>query len=111
MVVCFKLIFYDLSELSLLLRIVLFLSVGILALAISYIYSKTEKKAEQKQIMQTYTDTENADSETGETETTEPETGESENADSETAETENAEPENIETEGTEQRNIEPESKR
>lgn len=121
MVVCFKLIFYDLSELSLLLRIVLFLSVGILALAISYIYSKTEKKAEQKQIMQTYTDTEtadsetgdteNTDSETGETETAESETGDTENAESETAETENAEPENIETEGTEQRNIEPESKR
>lgn len=46
--VCIKLVFYDFREVEALFRIVVFLVVGIIALAISFIYILLEKNAERK---------------------------------------------------------------
>lgn len=48
LIVCFKLIFWDLGDISLLVKIILFLSVGILALAISYVYNRMEARIRQE---------------------------------------------------------------
>ena len=48
--VCLKLVLYDFREVEVMYRMLLFLAVGVIALAISYIYVKLEKKEELKRI-------------------------------------------------------------
>jgi uncharacterized membrane protein len=49
--VCLKLIFYDFREVEVMYRMLVFLVVGVIALMISYIYVKLEKKEKSERSM------------------------------------------------------------